>query len=400
MPVDWRAQTGQKAIRPVSDFYAGKAVRADIALREKQTERLEQEIESAPVREELARQKQALDLAKYNRETAKFLKELDDDKRDATLSSAYAYKEFLEGDPDNVEGASEAFYSAAASHGFSPKDMFGEKIVIPPQTVGAIVASDVDSQRKRVGQPTADEKLIDSLDIPEDKKQALLKAIAVKKGTVVGRTPEDVAADPRTPSQRGAAYQEKVAAFDTSSDVQEMISNTLPEISKLPNTVGASGKIAMGGAGLLSVLKQDAAAEAFAEFVAGADAETISAMQVQLQTIRGRIIPLVTGEQGKRLSEMEREIASRAVGLIDQIQGIADFTKAYPQVIGSLKQLYEESWATKYRAASQDENINYPYDLTTKEGIHDLLQEFSVAGIDKDSAKRAVTRMQTIQAQQ
>ena len=204
-------------------------------------------------------------------------------------------------------------------------------------------------------------------------------------------------ADPRTKSQRGAAYEEARDAVNASSSLNELIATTLPEIAALPKTVGISGKFGMAGGGLLSAMGQKEMADTFAKAMAGADQETIAAMQTRLQIIRGNITALVTGEESKRLSETERKIASDAVGLIDQIQGPADLTRSYPQVVGALKQLYEESWARRYKTAMAEPNIPIPYDLSTKDGRIGLLSEFSDAGIDADSAKRAVTRMMAIQ---
>lgn len=203
--------------------------------------------------------------------------------------------------------------------------------------------------------------------------------------------------DPRTSSQRGAAYQESINRVNSAGEVREMIASSLPLVAELPRTVGATGKIAMGGSGLLSALGQEEAASAFANAVAGADQETISAMQVKLQALRARIIPLVTGERSTRLSEQEREIASKTVGLIDSIQGPADLTKSYPQVIGAMKQLYEESWVTAYTEAKNSPEIDYPYNLNDRDELAELFEQFSVSGIDEKSSKRAVARLMAIQ---
>jgi len=176
-----------------------------------------------------------------------------------------------------------------------------------------------------------------------------------------------------------------------------MITSTLPQIIELPGTVGIKGIVGQGGAGVLSSLGQDEMAAAFAQWASGASQEDIAQIRTQMQTIRGKIRPIVTGEYGARVSENERKIASDAVGLIDNLEGLADISKAYPQVLGSLRQLYAESWATKYRTASQDKDIDYPYDLANKEQRIELFTEFSDAGVDINTAKRTMIRLKSIQ---
>jgi hypothetical protein len=233
--------------------------------------------------------------------------------------------------------------------------------------------------------------------ISEDQRNQMLKDIEVKAGTVTGTTPEDLMRDPRTPSQQGRAYQQRLDSYNQSSNVQELITSVVPRVQDLPQAVGITGRIGIAGAGALTALGQDEMAEVFSEMVAGADPETISALNTQLQVIRTEVIPLVTGEESTRISDKERELASRAVALIDSVDSFADLTKAYPQVMGALKQLYEESWANKYRIASQDAKFEYPYDLSSEDERTELIQEFLDAQIDEQSIRRAVTRFMAIQ---
>jgi hypothetical protein len=230
---------------------------------------------------------------------------------------------------------------------------------------------------------------------PEDR--ADIKARIAKLTTVTGRLETDPSYDPRTNSQKGAAYQQNLDEYNVSSDVQEMITSALPQIIDLPGAVGMRGALSQGISGVLSSLGQEEMANAFSEYMSGASPEEVAQIQTQLQTIRGRIIPIVTGERGKRLSETEREIASRTVGLIENIKGPADLAKSYPKVLGAMRQLYAESWATKYRIAKTDETISYPYDLSVKQQRIELLTEFSDAGVDIDTAKRTVIRLKSIQ---
>jgi hypothetical protein len=213
---------------------------------------------------------------------------------------------------------------------------------------------------------------------------------ATNEGGVIGT-------DPRTGTQRGAAYDAHLGSFNDSTNVQELITDALPRVNKLPDTVGVKGWFATAGAGLLTTFGRDEAANRFAEWVGGASAEEIAEIQTQLQVIRSRIIPITTGEESSRISDNERDIANKTVGVIDGIRGPADLTKAYPQVMGAMTQLYIESWANKYNLASQDQYIEYPYDLNNDTDVEKLFDEFFDAGIEVETAKRAVTRLAKIQ---
>jgi hypothetical protein len=204
--------------------------------------------------------------------------------------------------------------------------------------------------------------------------------------------------DPRTPSQQGAAYDKNLSQYNESSNVQEMIGAVLPRVSDLPGAVGFTGKAAIAGAGVLTTMGYDEAATAFSQWLASANPEEVAGVMAQLQAVRGQLIPIVTGQESRaRLSDQEQQLGDKAVALINQIQGPSDLAKAYPQVVGALRQFYEESWAKQYRIAKQDEYIDWPYDLTDRDEMVDFVQEALNAGLDEDSIRRMVTRMKLIQ---
>jgi hypothetical protein len=396
MPV-FNIAANQKLWEPVTSYYQGKAIRLAAKNTELANQHLEQQIEMMP--EQFQMEQRQADIAAQNAE----LRQLEVTTRIAELRQRMDEKDFERLQDANISAAqadaegrdpNKAFYAALGGTGEAPEGFTWDR-----ETGKAVAATDDKYQEIWAANEklTSDAKFIDGLNISEAEKQKLKMAIAVKKGTVTGTTEYDPGADPRTASQLGSDYQQDKGRDDAASEVIELISTAFPEIQELPGTVGFRGKFGLGGAGLITALGQEELGEIFAEYVSGADQETIAAMQTQLQVIRGRIIPIVTGEQGKRLSETERKIASDAVGVIDSVQGPADLSRAYPQVIGALKQLYEQSWVTRYTVASQNEAIPYPFDLSTKEGLVGIFSQFDSAGMDVKGAKRAVARLRTIQ---
>ncbi len=407
----------QELFSPVTNFYKGKAIRQQLAAGEQEAEMrglkidlAKQEIADAPSKREAAKE-----MALLNRDNIQ--SQIDKRVRDGEMAelelSAKALTPLLE-DYTNEEDEDKAL------EGWNKNISSVISLLSEKEQERIIEAAGPDKQYSHEeimstglgvrlftesGSRTA-QKFIDSdgnaVQGSMDKQGNYFDSSGEQRTDITPIAPQagqgDI--DPRSGAQRGKAYQEHLDAYQSASDVQELITAGLPRILELPQAVGMKGKIAMGGAGLLSTFGQEEMAEAFSEYMSGADAETIATIQTQLQAIRARIIPIVTGEQGKRLSEMEREIASRTVGLIDEIRGPADLTKSYPQVIGALKQLYEESWATKYRTARNEPGLPYPFDLSDKGDRIELLQEFSDAGIDIDSAKRAIFRLKAIQGVQ
>ncbi len=394
-------------IRPldiVGSYYQGKALRADTELRrqqaaslEKQTDLMDDELAIDQRNAAVNEQNVQLRGAEYQQKVMEGLRKLEKEQQEATADAAAAAQSLID-EGAEPEEYMQAFNGVMASRGYSEIDSFGtEGVVVPPEVFKSIVDGNVDYYRK-INEPTADARFIDSLDLPEEEKERLKLAIVKKKGTIVGRTPEDVSVDPRTGSQIGNAHQANLEQYNESSNIQEMIGSVLPRVQELPDTVGATGKIAIGGAGILTTLGYDEMAEAFSKYVANASPEEVSAVMAQLQAVRGQLIPIVTGQESRaRLSDMEQQLGDKAVALINEIKGPSDLAKAYPQVVGALRQFYEESWAKQYRLAKQDNAINWPYDLNDRNEVVQLLEEFKQAGLDRDSAARSVTRLRQIQ---
>ena len=249
---------------------------------------------------------------------------------------------------------------------------------------------------------TTNMKVLDDLvtqgHITKQQRNQYLEDQQAKAGTITGTTQFDPSQDPRTQSQQGVAHQENLDKWNQSSDVQEMIGSALPRVTSLPGAVGATGKIAIGAAGLFTTLGYEELAEASSQYFAGASPEEVSAVMAQLQAVRGELIPIVTGQESRaRLSDDERRAGDRAVSLIEEMRGPADLAKSYPQVVGALRQFYEESWAEKYRVASRSKEINYPYDLNDRDEMVELADIALMSGLDDKSVRRLLTRLRIIQ---
>lgn len=402
---------GQVFVKPVDAYYQGEAMRQSLAAGEQdaeirglQIDAAKQELEDAPARKAAANAKAAADYALVletlrGKSTANDIAERDQAKDIISPWIAEYDEKGIDWARDNFdemvlarlpEGTREGFSDAKGPDGILDEgDMAKIGLMIAVHEVDK--SPDPTSHQKHLAQ------LRDDGYITPEKYNEILLAIEEKAATIVGRTPEDVAADPRTPTQVGAAYEEARAKIQDSGVVIEMISAGLPEVTAMPGTVGFRGKLGLNVAGLASSLGQDDLANWAAETIAGADAETIAAMTTRLQVLRSQLIPIVTGEEGSRISENEREIAGRAVGVIDEMRGPADLTKAYPQVIGAMRQLMEESWVSIYMTAKDQEKIDYPYDLSTKEGILEWQEIMVQAGMDEQSTKRTFARLKKIQ---
>lgn len=394
----------QVLISPVSSMYEGKAIRQGLAANDIKLKTAQKSLDQMDDRLALDKQQVDNQTANVEMRVKEYAQKVGVDRALSEANQIIGITEAASSAEDPVAYANERMPEFIAS---LPKDSEGRAKLEQIAQDGFTAAEMKElhtvamATRGQFGGKSQIQKHIDALvaseAISREEGDELLKKSVIKAGTITGTTEFDPTSDPRTNSQKGAAYQNNVDAYNQSSDIQEMIGSALPQIIEMPGTVGIKGTIATGGAGLLTSLGQEEMAEAFSQYMAGASPEEVAQIGVQLQAIRGRIIPIVTGEEGKRLSEMEREIASKAVGLIDSIKGPADLTKAYPQVIGAMKQLYAESWASKYRVAAQDENINYPFDLSNKDQMIELFTEFSEAGIDVNTAKRTVVRLKAIQ---
>ena len=402
---------------PVSNYYQGKAIRAGLAAQEQdaefkdlQIDLAEQELKDVPTKREAARKAALLQQENIRTQIDERLRQ---GEREELELSAKALTPLLTdySNEKNEDLALEGFNKniGTAIQSLSEKEQL--KVI---EAMGEDKQFDHDEVHRiglGVRMFTDDEKgdrsaqkFIDrdgnAVQGSMDKQGNYFDSSGVQRTDITpiapGATQESI--DPRTDSQLGGAYQQNLDEYNKSSDVQELISSTLPQVIEMPGAVGAKGAITTAGSGLLTSLGQDEMAGAFAQYMSGATQEEVAALQTQLQTLRGRVTDILTGEGSSRLSETERAIASNAVGLIDQgLQGPSDLTKAYPRVVGAMNQLYAESWATKYRLAERDKNIPYPYDLSDKSQRIELLTEFSESGVGVDTAKRTVVRLKSIQ---
>jgi len=106
---------GQVLAEPVTNYYRGKAIRADIDLREKQAQALQMEIESAPAAAAAAARKEQREIAKAEREAQAAI-DAGNDREAGILAEAGAAAVIA----DREDGdATSAFYSALDAYGFS-----------------------------------------------------------------------------------------------------------------------------------------------------------------------------------------------------------------------------------------------------------------------------------------
>jgi len=203
--------------------------------------------------------------------------------------------------------------------------------------------------------------------------------------------------DPRTQSQKGGAYQDNLDSYNASVKTNEMVSDLLPKVIELPGTVGSTGKIAGYLSAVGTIFGQEPAAEAIAEAIAGTDRETIAMMETQMQVLAAQLIPILTREEGSRVSDKELDISRRAAGAIDKIETVSDLFRTYPQVIGAMKQLNQENWVNQYQVAKKEEKIDYPYDLSLRDQKIELVEKILEAGVDADTAQQTLARLMKIQ---
>ena len=414
MPV-FDPRQGQVLFSPVTNYYRGQAIRQDAAdkkqmaeLRGLQIDSAKEELADAPRKRKQEEAMLALQYANMVSTVQKRTLEIGEKEmsagRDVWQPFVKKYGEMYKEDPvaagkwanANLAPAIKRLPESQRAASLEAINKDGNP-AISHSEISALGLMTTVADAEDPNSPTSHKKNIDALvaaeHITQEQGNEMLKAIEVKAGTITGTTEHD----PRSTAGRSREFLENKNKYSASSDVQELISSALPRVNELPGAVGARGAIGVGGAGFLSTLGQDEMAEAFAQYMSGVSPAEATQIQTQLQVLRGRIIPIVTGEQGKRLSEMEREIASKAVGLIDSIKGPADLTKSYPQVMGAMRQLYAESWVTQYNVANRDEDIPYPYDLSNKDQRIELFTEFSEADVDIDTAKRTMVRLKKIQ---
>ncbi|KKK90644.1 hypothetical protein LCGC14_2720930, partial [marine sediment metagenome] len=177
------------------------------------------------------------------------------------------------------------------------------------------------------------------------------------------------------------------------------LTGTLPEIAANKESVGIRGQAGLALGGLATNVFGLPAGDAVAKAIAGNDQAAIAQVLTRLQTLRAQIIPIVTGERSSRFSEPEREIANKALGVIDQIKGPADLTRAYPQVIGAMKELTLASLENEFEQAAKSEAVQFPFDLAQDQGFRDLWAMLSTAGFTGEEAIRVRDRLLRIQNQ-
>ena len=229
--------------------------------------------------------------------------------------------------------------------------------------------------------------------ITQEQADNYKKDRAANLGAITGTTPDD----PRNSSTISKAHQTNLDMYNMSDNLDELLTDAMPKMMEFPDAIGAKGKAAGAIGGFLYNMGYEEMGEAVSQMISNGDQKQIAGMQAQLSVIRAQLTPMLTLEGGKRISDKELEISNKTAGVIDEIKGPADLAKAYPQVIGGLRQLYEESLVSRYQLAKQDKDIDYMYDLTTKAGVVKMINHLEQAGIDEKSRARAITRLQRIQ---
>ena len=206
-------------------------------------------------------------------------------------------------------------------------------------------------------------------------------------------------------TQGGPAVNEKkintdaIESANASGALRRNLTSTLPEVEANKESVGFRGQFALGAGGVATNILGQGAGDTVAQAIAGNDQEKISQVLTQLQTLRSALIPILTGEKSSRFSEPEREIANKAVGIIDQIKGPADLSRSFPQVIGALKTLTVAALENEFEQASITPVVNFPFDLNTEDGLRALWRELYAAGFSVEEGVRARDRLLKIQNQ-
>ena len=190
---------------------------------------------------------------------------------------------------------------------------------------------------------------------------------------------------------------EATESANTSSALRRNIFGTLPEVEANKKSVGVRGNIGLKLGGIATNILGESAGNEVAQAIAGNDQEKIAQIQTRLTTLRAKLRPIVTGEEGARQSEAERQIAGKAIGFIDQIKGPADLAAAFPQVQGALKELGMATLENEYEQAALSPAVDFPFDLNSRDGIIALGTELSEAGYTLEEAKRVRDRLLRIQ---
>ena len=192
---------------------------------------------------------------------------------------------------------------------------------------------------------------------------------------------------------------EAVQSANDSAALRRDLLSTLPELAENRKSVGIRGNVGLGLGGVATNILGEQAGDAVANAIAGNDQAKLAQIQTRLTTLRSKLRPIVTGEGGTRQSETERQIASKAIGFIDQIKGPADLARAFPQVQGAMKELIGATLENEFEQASRSAAVEFPFDLSNDQGFRDLWRELSAAGFSGEEAVRVRDRLLRIQNQ-
>lgn len=215
--------------------------------------------------------------------------------------------------------------------------------------------------------------------------------------TVIGQTIQAENVGGLTESQAGARLSDAMTSYQGSDKINESIASVLPKIIGSPGAAGTTGRLASFAGNVATILMNEEAGNTVSELFSGMDQEELSRIETEMKLLRAKLRPLVTGDSGSRQSESERRLAGEAIGFIEEIKTTADLAQAYPKVIGSLKQLVVESYVNQYQQAKNNEGIDYPFDLTTSEGMEDFALTLFDSGLDEQTIEEAMNRSLKIQ---
>lgn len=191
---------------------------------------------------------------------------------------------------------------------------------------------------------------------------AEIQALIEKRGTIVGRTPEDVGATPAE-AEREAAGE---AARESASSIAT-ISSLLSEIEAVGE--GAGGVRALlgsAGAGLLGQLNEGLA-RGFSEVLTGATPQEITSIRQRARAVVAQSITQLTGEESGRFTEAERAMTQEALRLLEP-------GASFEQIRGALGS------AVRIAFVARDANemlagVELRFDLDTNDGRVALLEE-------------------------
>jgi len=190
-----------------------------------------------------------------------------------------------------------------------------------------------------------------------------------------------------------------VESANVSAALRRNLTATLPEIEENKGSVGFRGQAGLGVGGFVTNILGEQAGNEVANAIAGNDQEKIAQVLTRMQTLRSALIPILTGERSSRFSEPERDIANKAVGIIDQIKGPGDLARSFPQVQGALKELTVATLENEFEQAAISPSVQFPFDLSNDQGFIELGKMLSDAGFTLEEAIRARDRLIRIQNQ-